>query len=80
MADSAPTPPDGQPRLTDRKIGRRRLLAVGAVTPIVAPIVVAAVKASGGLASSTGSGSPPLADAATRTPDSQPGSASSSFC
>ena len=70
MPDStpAPTSPGGQPRLTDRRIGRRRLLAIAA-----APLAVAIAKSSGG--TTTSASSPPLENAAIRTPDPHSGTA-----
>jgi hypothetical protein len=71
MPDSAPTPPDDEPRRTDRgigrRIGRRRLLAFG----VAAPIAVAVVRASH--VPTSPAGSPQLAGVAIRTPESPAG-------
>jgi hypothetical protein len=69
MADSASITPAGQPRLTDRRIGRRRLLALAAAAPLAAAIA----KSSGG--TTTSASSPPLENAAIRTPDPHSGTA-----
>ena len=71
MADSAPVSlasPDSRPRLTERSLARRRLLAIGAA----APVAVVIAKASGAF---TASGAPLPAGVPVAGPDTPYGTA-----
>jgi hypothetical protein len=74
MADSAPASPaspvspDSRPRLTERSLARRQLLAIGAA----APVAVVIARASGAF---TASGAPLSAGAPIAGPDTPYGTA-----